>query len=95
MDGIHPNYVQSLSQIHSILSLVSAGTGLAVVPSSASVLGFPETEFRSITEKHPTTSELFVAWREDNANPVVPHIADLVIACGQQEARSLLQRKPA
>lgn len=89
MDGIHPNYVQSLSQIHSILSLVSAGTGLAVVPSSASVLGFPGTEFRSLKEKRPTTSELFVAWRSDNSNPVILHIADLVIACGHQEAKAL------
>ena len=89
IDGISPNFVQFLSQVHTILSLVSAGSGLAVVPSSASVLGFPGVEYRKFAEKRPTTSDLFVAWRGDNPNPVVPHLAELIVACGRQEAAGL------
>jgi DNA-binding transcriptional LysR family regulator len=83
LEGIFPEFVQYLSQTHSILSLVSAGVGLAVVPSSAMVLGFPGIEFRPFEEVQATSSELFVAWRKDNSNPVVPKIAALAIECGQ------------
>lgn len=93
LEGIFPNFVQYLSQIHSILSLVNAGSGIAVVPSSASVLCFPEIEFRQFDEPRMTTSELFVAWRGDNLNPVVPMVADLAVNCGLQAAVDL--QKPA
>ena len=36
--GVSPHYVQHISQIHSILGLVKAGIGLALVPKAASTL---------------------------------------------------------
>ncbi len=86
LEGIFPEFVQYLSQTHSILSLVSAGAGLGVVPSSAVRLGFPGIEFRPFDEAHATSCELFVAWRKDNCSPVVPRIANLAITCSRTGA---------
>lgn len=85
LEGIFPDYVQHLSQIHSMLSLVSAGVGVAVVPSSARLLGFPGLQFREFAELQSTLAELYVAWCADNANPAVLKIAELAVACGDFE----------
>ena len=81
LEGIFPDFVHYLSQTHTILSLVRAGVGVAVVPASAKLLDFSEIEFRDFAESRVTASELHVAWRPDTANPVVPKIAEMAVAC--------------
>ncbi len=43
-----PRYVQHLSQIHSILAMVRAGLGLAIVPEAATSLNFRGVELRPL-----------------------------------------------
>lgn len=81
LDGIRPRYVQHLSQIHSILALVRAGVGLAVVPASASKLNMFGVAYRDFNDLKPLTAELMVVWRPDNRNPVVPLITEEASAC--------------
>ncbi len=76
--GIESNYVQRISQMHSILALVSANQGLALVPQSARALHFNGTILRKLKGK-PALAELFLAWRRDNLNPALPTFRKLVL----------------
>jgi len=76
--SIPTKYVQQLSQIHSILVLVNAGHGIALVPESAHVLHFSETVLRRI-KLPPVSAEIFLAWKRDNANPAIPRFRELVL----------------
>jgi DNA-binding transcriptional LysR family regulator len=44
-----PRYVQHLSQIHSILAMVRAGLGLAIVPAAAASLKIADVKLRPLT----------------------------------------------
>jgi DNA-binding transcriptional LysR family regulator len=67
-ENIHPTYVQYLTQMHSILSLVSFGLGVALVPESCNTVKFDNVVFREVTFTNPLYAELYLAWREDNEN---------------------------
>ena len=64
------NFVQRVGQIHSILALVSAGQGIALVPESARALQFKGTVMRTMNME-PVFGELFLAWKADNLNPAL------------------------
>lgn len=80
-EGIKPNYVQDLSQIHSILALIHSGTGISVVPQSAEMLAIKGVVYRPIDDPSPVFSELYIVWHPENKNPLVPIIAELAYAC--------------
>ena len=75
--SISPRYVQHVSQIHSILALVSAGIGVAMVPESARMLHFTGSVLRQM-KMHPVYAELYLVWRKDNENPVLPGFCRIV-----------------
>jgi DNA-binding transcriptional LysR family regulator len=66
--GVAPQYVQHISQIHSILGLVKAGLGLALVPQAAINLRFRGVVLRPI-DIGSRVAELHLAWRRSNTNP--------------------------
>jgi DNA-binding transcriptional LysR family regulator len=72
--AVRPQVVQALGQAHSILSLVSIGMGLAIVPRDASNASFDNVTFRPITVAHGATVDLHAAWRSDNRNPALPEL---------------------
>ncbi len=72
---ILPRYVQHLSQIHSILALVRAGLGLAIVPEAASNLNFRGVELRPLRSKAQV--ELYLVWNRDHENPLLPSLVDI------------------
>lgn len=75
--SVFPHYVQRLTQIHSILSLVRAAVGVAVVPESARVLDVRDVVYRDFPAGSSPQSELRVVWRHDTTNPLVPALADI------------------
>ncbi|MFC0409783.1 LysR substrate-binding domain-containing protein [Roseomonas elaeocarpi] len=75
--GALPHYVQHISQIHTILPLVSAGLGLAIVPESARRLGMPGIRYRVLDADTPST-ELFAVTREDDATPALLAVLDVL-----------------
>jgi DNA-binding transcriptional LysR family regulator len=75
--AISPRYVQQISQIHSILALVSAGMGIAMVPESARMLHFGGSVLRQL-KMHAVFADLHLVWRKDNGNPALPVFIDLV-----------------
>ncbi|MCR5879712.1 LysR family transcriptional regulator [Phenylobacterium sp. J367] len=75
--GVFPRHVQHMVQIHSILALVRAGVGLAVVPASAAALRYERVVFRPLATKRPRQAELYLVWRKDTANQLVEHVVEL------------------
>ncbi len=78
--GVSPNYVQHMAQIHSILALVHAGIGAAVVPAAAMRLHFEGVSFRPLATTPASPVELLVAWRRDNDNPSLKPLLALIEA---------------
>ena len=76
--SVQAKYVQRVGQIHSILALVSAGQGVALVPESAKALRFDRVVIRKI-KMPPVFAELFLAWKTDNSNPALPHFLKAVL----------------
>ncbi|TXC71999.1 LysR family transcriptional regulator [Sphingomonas ginsenosidivorax] len=69
--GVTPQYVQHVTQIHSMLGLVHAGLAAAIVPESASGLHMNDVQFRRLATTPERPVELHMAWRRDNRNPVL------------------------
>jgi DNA-binding transcriptional LysR family regulator len=73
---VTPRMVQHVTQIHSMLGLVHAGLGAAVVPASAAELHFGDVVFRPLETDPPQPVELHFAWKRDNANPGLQAVLD-------------------
>lgn len=70
--------VQHVSQVHSILALVSAGIGISIVPETARSLHFEGVSIRPLS-KLRATAELHLAWSRENTNPVLAPIIKLLM----------------
>lgn len=75
--GVTPEIGQEAIQMQTIVGLVSAGMGLALVPQSVSNLMRPGVEYRALLDPTPQV-ETGLAWRRDNASPVLQGFLDLL-----------------
>jgi DNA-binding transcriptional LysR family regulator len=75
--GITPEIGQQAIQMQTIVSLVSAGMGLALVPQSVSNLMRPGVEYRALHDASPQV-ETGLAWRRDNRSPVLLGFLELL-----------------
>ena len=75
--GLTPRIGQEAIQMQTIVSLVSAGMGMALVPQSVSKLMRPGVEYRALLDPTPQV-ETGLAWRRDNASPVLLGFLDLL-----------------
>jgi DNA-binding transcriptional LysR family regulator len=67
--GVHPEFTQYTSQIHSMLGLVRAGLGAALVPEAATSLRFEGVVYRPLHKARSAPAvELYMAWKRDNDN---------------------------
>jgi DNA-binding transcriptional LysR family regulator len=73
--GITPTIGQEAIQMQTIVSLVSAGMGMALVPQSVSNLQRPGVEYRALAQATPLV-ETGLAWRRDNRSPVLKGFLD-------------------
>lgn len=76
--GVGPNYVQHVSQVHTVLALVEVGLGIALVPSTASRLRFDGVALRRVDLPEPEPVELHLAWRRGNDNPALHALLELL-----------------
>ncbi|MFX4292589.1 LysR substrate-binding domain-containing protein [Streptomyces bohaiensis] len=70
-DRVAPVFTQYLSQVHSILALVDAGWGVALVPESARRMRFAGVRFLPVELPDPEPVELALVWRAANDNPAL------------------------
>lgn len=75
-EGVAPETVQTLSHTHSILSLVDAGMGVALVPQSARHLGYRKVAFRPLQQSAALQAELHLAWRTGGRHGVANNVRD-------------------
>ncbi len=69
--GVSPNFVQYAREIHTMLALVGAGIGVALVPATAGIMGFGGVTLQKITLAPPVYSELTMVWRKTHDNPAL------------------------
>lgn len=69
--GVRPHIVQQVGQIHTMLALVAAGFGAALVPQSATCLGMAGVQFRSLQMVPAEPIELMLVWLPGNDNPAL------------------------
>jgi DNA-binding transcriptional LysR family regulator len=75
--GITPEIGQEAIQMQTIVGLVSAGMGIALVPQSVSNLMRPGVEYRPLADPTPLV-ETGLAWRRDNRSPVLQGFLELL-----------------
>jgi DNA-binding transcriptional LysR family regulator len=75
--GLTPRIGQEAIQMQTIVGLVSAGMGIALVPQSVSNLKRPGVEYKPLTGKTPLV-ETGLAWRRDNTSPVLRAFLELL-----------------
>lgn len=75
--GLTPHITQEAIQMQTIIGLVSAGMGIALVPQSVSNLKRTGVEYHALIEKTPLV-ETGLAWRDDNTSPVLHAFLELL-----------------
>jgi len=74
---VHPRYVQFMDQTHAILSLVSAGMGVAIVPEDSRNACFDNVVFKPLNTQ--AKYEIHTACRADDLDPAAQAIRDLIL----------------
>ena len=77
--GTMPHFAQYVSQVNSVLALVDAGVGVALVPESAARLQLPGLEFLRVEGIPDHCVEVHCAWRKANDSPAVASLLDLAL----------------
>lgn len=75
--GLTPRIGQEAIQMQTIIGLVSAGMGIALVPQSVSNLKRPGVQYQCLASPAPLV-ETGLAWRRDNASPVLHRFLELL-----------------
>jgi DNA-binding transcriptional LysR family regulator len=70
---------QEAVQMQTIVSLVSAGLGVALIPESLRHLGRTGVVYRTLREPSPLT-EIVLAWRARDARPALQRFVDAVLS---------------
>ena len=68
--GFAPEVRHEVRHWLSVISLVSLGQGVALVPAALERVGMPHLHFRPLLGAHPS-SEMLAMWRRAPANPLV------------------------
>lgn len=74
---VAPRYVQHLNQIHSILALVHAGLGAAIVPAAATSLRVDGVRYLPLRLAAPASVELMLTWRRCDDDPLLLSLIDI------------------
>lgn len=75
--GFSPRVEQEAVQMQTIISLVSAGLGVAMIPASMRNLGRTGVVYRNLREPSPQT-EILVAWRKGETAPALVRFLESV-----------------
>lgn len=82
-NGFTPRVAQEANQTHTVVGLVSAGIGVALVPASTQRIGLAGVAYRPLREATPA-SRTAVAWRRQDASPVVKAFLDVARRVAKQ-----------
>lgn len=91
-EGVAPDTVLTLSHTHSILALVDAGWGVALVPQSAMRLGYANVAFRPLRDPAGLHAELHLAWRRESRHEVANTVREVVVGAFAAVAQASAHR---
>ncbi|MGH9961926.1 MAG: LysR family substrate-binding domain-containing protein, partial [Pyrinomonadaceae bacterium] len=74
--GFSPKVVQEASQMQTILSLVAAGIGVALIPASVQSLRNEGIHYKPLRERASVTG-IALAWLLDSNSPVMDHFIEV------------------
>lgn len=74
--GFSPRVEHEVDNIQTIIGLVAAGLGVALVPQPVSQLKLPGVAYRTLAD--PTSSELAMAWTSRSGSPMLERFVMLV-----------------
>lgn len=77
--GIVPDIVEHVAQIHTMLALVHAGIGAALIPEAATRLRFQGVVLRRIETDPVRPVETLCAFRRNNDNPVLEIVKNEIL----------------
>ncbi|MGB3769949.1 MAG: LysR substrate-binding domain-containing protein [Rhodococcus sp. (in: high G+C Gram-positive bacteria)] len=81
--GVSPRYVQYVTQVHTMLMLVSSGLGCALVPASARTMHTEGVVFRELRSSTEKPVRLGAAWRQDATNPALHRVLEDIASVRQ------------
>lgn len=73
-----PRVVQYIGQTHSIMALVNAGMGIALVPASVRYLGFSNVVCKTLWPT-PRQAETWIAWRTPPGSAAEAALRDFIV----------------
>lgn len=81
--GFAPRVVEEVQHLHTMVSLVAAGIGVAVGASSLRHFNPPGVVFRNLkTRSSARHVEFGIAWRQDDASPAVARFVEIARKAG-------------
>jgi DNA-binding transcriptional LysR family regulator len=89
-NGITPRVAQEAYQTHTVVGLVSAGIGVALVPASARRIGLAGVTYRPMRETTPQ-SRTALAWRRGDGSPVIAAFREVARRVAKQQVHSAQQ----
>lgn len=81
--GFTPRVAQEANQTHTVVGLVSAGIGVALVPASTQKIGLVGVAYRPLREATPY-AKTAVAWRREDSSPVIKAFLDVARRVAKQ-----------
>jgi len=81
--GFTPRVAQEANQTHTVVGLVSAGIGIALVPASTQKIGLVGVAYRPLREATPY-AKTAVAWRREDSSPVIKAFLDVARRVAKQ-----------
>lgn len=93
--GFVPRVVEQAIQMQTVLALVAAGTGVAVVPDSPTLRCHPEVALRRLSiagQPSQDGIDLLMAWRADPGSPIRDRFVDVareVMSAGNRQGSAV------
>lgn len=87
-----PRYLHHIGQTHTIMALVRAGIGLAIVPASAQHLRFENVAFKPLWRRD-VQAEVYLAWRGDSRNPALAPVRQFFARTLAEAARRSVKQE--
>ncbi len=69
---------QIASQVPTMLALVRAGRGIALIPRSCTAMGVDQVTYRELEPSDSRTVRLHLAWHRDTVNPITRRAAEIL-----------------
>jgi DNA-binding transcriptional LysR family regulator len=81
--GFTPKVVQEANEMQIMLGFIAAGIGVSLLPDHVKRLRKPGIVFRPLTPSSAKV-ELAIAWRRDDASPILREFLEIVRRCARQ-----------